>query len=211
MSKEEKKHSFLDHIIEDTSSPAPPEPEKKESQKNRNQAFIRYMVFLFGVAFLFVLISLIITQKDSRATISELNQNASSALIRAEQLQNDYREAVEENQELSLKVQELEAALQEAQEQAAAEAEAKDAAIAKLEEEKNTLLQEKNQSAEQNKAVQEAYELLCQAQAALSEERYEDCKTVMDKLAASQDKLGQEAKALSQRILQALEEMNTTN
>ncbi len=206
MSKEEKKHSFLEHIVEDTSSPAPPEPEKKESQKNRNQAFIRYMAFLFGVAFLFVLISLIIT---NRATISELNQNASSALIRAEELQDDYREAVEENQELSLRVQELEAALQEAQEQAKTDAEAKDAAIAALEEERNTLLQEKNQSAQQNKAVREAYELLCQAEIALSEERYADCETIISKLTGSQELLGQEATALFQKLQDALKNTET--
>lgn len=205
MSKEEKKHSFLERFVEDTSAPAPtPEPEKKQTQANRNQAFIRYMAILFGVAFIFVVISMFIYQRDSRETISELNQNASSALSRVEKLQEDYRKAAEENQALSLQVQQLQTELEEAKEQANLDLQEKDAAIAALEAEKAALTQGKTQTEGEKKAISEAYELLCQGQLALSEERYKDCKAAMDKLAAQKDKLGKEALLLMEKILETL-------
>lgn len=205
MSKEEKKHSFLERFVEDTSAPAPiPEPEKKQTQANRNQAFIRYMAILFGVAFIFVVISMFIYQRDSRETISELNQNASSALSRAEKLQEDYRKAAEENQALSLQVQQLQTELEEAKEQANLDLQEKDAAIAALEAEKAALTQGMTQTEGEKKDISEAYELLCQGQLALSEERYKDCKAAMDKLAAQKDKLGKEALLLMEKILETL-------
>ncbi len=210
MSKEEKKHSFLEHFVEDTSAPAPPPvPEKKQSQANRNQAFIRYMAILFGVAFIFVLISMFIYLRDSRETISELNQNASTALSRAEKLQEDYRTATEKNQELSLMVQQLQTDLEEAQEQAALSVQEKDESIAALEKELETLTQGKTQAESDKKTLSEAYELLCQGQIALNEERYEDCKTIMDKLTTQKDKLGKDASLLMEAILEALKEQET--
>ena len=72
-----------------------------------------YIAFLFGVAFVLVLLSFLIQQKDSRQTISELNQNANSALSRAEQLQDNNRELLEANQALQDQVVQLQADLDE--------------------------------------------------------------------------------------------------
>lgn len=207
MSKEEKKHSFLEHFVEDTSAPTPPPvEEKKQSQANRNQAFIRYMAFLFGVAFIFVLVSMFIYQRDSRETISELNQNASTAMSRAEKLQEDYRAATAKNQELLLQVQQLQTELEQAQQQATADIQNKDAAIAQLEKEKEALTQGKTQSEEERKVLSEIYELLCQGQLALLEQRYGDCESILTQLADKQALLGQEGKLLWEKMQEALNE-----
>ena len=50
---------------------APPEKQPETTMPpNRNRALMTYIAFLFGVAFILVLLSFLIQQKDSQQTIS---------------------------------------------------------------------------------------------------------------------------------------------
>ena len=94
----EKMGQLIEEQPEASAPPAQEPPGEKPTSPNRNRALMTYIAFLFGVAFVLVLLSFLIQQKDSRQTISELNQNANSALSRAEQLQDNNRELLEANQ-----------------------------------------------------------------------------------------------------------------
>ena len=65
--------------------------------EKRKIALLRYMGVLFGVAFLLVLLSSLVQMRNSRLTISELNQASNNALQNAEALQTMNRELVEQN------------------------------------------------------------------------------------------------------------------
>ena len=80
-------------------TPEPP-PEKTPMEEGRKNALLRYIAVLFAVAFLFVLLSLMMQMRDSRATISELNAASASALKNAEKLQTDNEELRTENADL---------------------------------------------------------------------------------------------------------------
>ena len=84
--------------------------------ERRKTALLRYIAVLFAVAFLLVLASLLGQMRDTKNAITELNQSSTSALQRAEQLQDRNREL---EQELADR-KELEAQLAEAQRSAAA-------------------------------------------------------------------------------------------
>mgnify|MGYP000559070395 FL=1 len=85
-------HELLEKVgqlIEEQPAGGEEAPHKEEPPApNRNKALMTYIAILFGVAFVLVLFSFLMQQKDSRQTISELNQNANNALSRAEQLQD---------------------------------------------------------------------------------------------------------------------------
>ena len=109
----EKMGQLIEEQPEASAPPAQEPPGEKPTSPNRNRALMTYIAFLFGVAFVLVLLSFLIQQKDSRQTISELNQNANSALSRAEQLQDNNRELLEANQALQDQVVQLQADLDE--------------------------------------------------------------------------------------------------
>lgn len=70
----------------------PPETKAKSVlSETRKRALINYMAILFSVAFLLVALSLGIEYRDSQATISQLGANASSAMEKADKLQEENR------------------------------------------------------------------------------------------------------------------------
>lgn len=76
------------------------EEKKQAADAKRRMALLRYIGIMFAVAFVLVAASLVVQMKNSRNTISELNQTNSSALYNAEQLQNQNRELEEEKETL---------------------------------------------------------------------------------------------------------------
>lgn len=60
-----------------------PETPAKGITPKKKQALLTYMTILFVVAFLLVLLSFFIQLRDSRATISELNESSMNALKNA--------------------------------------------------------------------------------------------------------------------------------
>ena len=123
------------------SSGAPETPAKGITPKKK-QALLTYMTILFVVAFLLVLLSFFIQLRDSRATISELNESSMNALKNAQVLQAANEQLTEENEKLNDQLSAYK--------------------------EGNAQLAEELEQAQQT-AVQAAlaYELLLQAQAAL--------------------------------------------
>lgn len=117
------------------------QPEKALDDKRKN-ALLRYVAILFAVAFLFVLFSLVLQMRDSRANISTLDQDRASALQKAEQLQDT-------NRELQTKVEALNKQLEDMQSE-----------LDRQTEENETLRKEIENA--QGKTL-EAYELLLQA------------------------------------------------
>ena len=77
------------------------QPEKTGLDEKRKSALLRYIAILFAVAFVLVLLSLFGQMRNSKTTISELSQSSTSALQKAEQLQQDNLELSEENAELT--------------------------------------------------------------------------------------------------------------
>lgn len=108
-----------------------PAPEKKTGTIKNQNALLRYITILFAVAFLMVTLSLVISMRESRDTISELNQTSASALQNAEALQTENRELSDANRDLRDTVTGLEAELAEVQE-AMAQLETEKAAAEKL-------------------------------------------------------------------------------
>ena len=83
------------------------ENEKPALDERKKSALLRYVAIMFAVAFLLVLFSLLGQMRNSMSTISELNQSSSSALQKAEKLQEYNLNLELENQELSLEMEEL--------------------------------------------------------------------------------------------------------
>jgi uncharacterized protein HemX len=88
-------------------SAAPAEPPKEFNQKKK-KALLTYMTILFVVAFLLVLLSFLIQLRDSRATISELNESSNNALKNAQMLQAANEQLTEENDKLEEKLADFE-------------------------------------------------------------------------------------------------------
>ncbi len=150
------------------------ENEKPALDERKKSALLRYVAIMFAVAFLLVLFSLLGQMRNSMSTISELNQSSSSALQKAERLQEDNLELELENQELSLEMEaleehcaELEAQLADLQNQLINAADDRE----KSENQQDTLQQEL-QNLQEKYALQEetlentvrAYELLLELQ-----------------------------------------------
>ena len=76
------------------------QPEKSGLDEKRKTALLRYVAILFAVAFVLVLISLLGQARHSKTAITELSQTSSSALQKAEQLQQDNQSLSEANEEL---------------------------------------------------------------------------------------------------------------
>lgn len=79
--------------------------ENKTNPSKQNQALIRYVAILFGVAFIMVLVSFLMSVHGNREDLSQITQSANSALVRAEELQNANRLLTEENQTLKQQIQ----------------------------------------------------------------------------------------------------------
>ena len=151
----------------------PPESAEKPGLSARKRtALLRYMAVLFGVAFLLVLLSFLIQIRDSRETISDLNQSQSSALQRAQQLQTQNESLTEDNNNLRAQL-------------SAAEAEAQDQAdrIAALEE----LLSEAEDGSAESYALYDqelhkrlSYELLFAAADCYAQGQWQDCLDILE-------------------------------
>lgn len=73
-------------------------PEKEtpaNETQNRQNALLRYMVVMFAVALVLVLLSMVLQNKDSNSTITQLHTSSTNALQKAEALQNKNRELEE--------------------------------------------------------------------------------------------------------------------
>lgn len=143
------------------------EQNKTPVDDGRKNALLRYIAILFAVAFLFVLLSLVMQMRDSRATISELNAASASALKNAETLQDDNRQLQEENAALKEEVESLqdqledaEASSDEAWEQKVAEAKQEGQSIREAYENLLTLMREGTAGQEGNVAISKALESL---------------------------------------------------
>lgn len=143
------------------------EQNKTPVDDGRKNALLRYIAILFAVAFLFVLLSLVMQMRDSRATISELNAASASALKNAETLQDDNRQLQEENAALKEEVESLqdqledaEASSDEAWEQQLAEAKQEGQSIREAYENLLTLMREGTAGQEGNVAISKALESL---------------------------------------------------
>ncbi|MGM9640452.1 MAG: hypothetical protein ACI3V3_03715 [Faecousia sp.] len=192
-----------EHLIEEPEQTEVPrqEPERTPSQTSRNNALLRYISVLFCAVFLLVALSFLRQLRNSQETISQLNQNASSALSKAEQLQDENRALTGKNQELNGQISQLEQdklALQRELEEAGAVLDREEQRCEDLE---NQLAEEKNRL----KTRLEAYELLAQAQRALSQERTDDFADAMEKLAEMLPSLDQEGALLYADLFKQLQ------
>ena len=144
------------------------QPEKSGLDEKKKTALLRYVAIMFAVAFVFVLLSMFGQMRDSKTAISELNQSSSSALQKAEALQEHNQELEKENAYLTGRIEELEDRLEKMeQDLAAAEGQLRQAEIdyTALEAEKEKLLEQ----AEQDRAsVETAYEKLLELQNAVT-------------------------------------------
>lgn len=83
------------------------QPEKSGLDDKKKTALLRYMTILFAVAFLLVLFSMLTQMRNSQSTISQLNQSSSSALQKAELLQEENRTLEEKNADLQQQLDQL--------------------------------------------------------------------------------------------------------
>ena len=163
------------------------QPEKSGLDDNRKNALLRYLGIMFVVAFIFVLVSLIGELRTSEATISELSASSTSALQKAEQLQDTNRELETDNAYLEGRIEELEKQLEEVEtdledaQQAAADQEA-------LADEREAALADTQTHLEQ---IQKAYDLLAEAQNLLSQEQ--DASQLLSQLEHYKQYLGENA------------------
>lgn len=185
-------HLIEEKPAEEAKEEKPAEEVKEPVPQSRNKALIFYITLLFSAAFVLVLVSLLVTivqQKNSSDTIHQLNENASSALSHAEQLQNDNRLLLEERDELrdtldqlSEENEDLEKRLSKAQQQ-----------IASLEEAEEAQTQEKEKQLE-------AYEKLLAAQSCLDQELIPDFEEAMAELAEMTDYLSERGLSLYEEL-----------
>ena len=59
--------------------------------EGKRTALLRYLIIMFAVAFVLVLMSMVLQVRSSNATVSQLHQSSTSALTRAQKLQDDNR------------------------------------------------------------------------------------------------------------------------
>lgn len=195
----------MSHLLEEKPEEAPaPEHEPREERKPlsepRKRALISYIAILFGMAFFLVLLSMLIQQRDSRDTISQLNQNASSALAKAEQLQDQNRVLAEEKLNLENQLRTAQSDGEDLQDQ-----------IDQLEQRLHDLqtsfqtsqnqLRELESDATQQKQKVQAYELLLKAQSALDQEDTDGFLAAMAELKPLAELLDQQGAALYGELL----------
>ena len=176
-------------------NPAQP-PDKSPMEEGRKNALLRYIAILFAVAFLFVLLSLMMQMRDSRATISELNAASASALKNAEKLQSDNEELRTENAQLQEQLELLQEE-KEQLEQALEEAEAAKGDAA-LEAEIRTAQQTQTK-------IRQAYEYLLEAMETVtpgSQEGNVAASKVLENLALLQEYLGAKGQEIYQSLIE---------
>lgn len=206
-----RKHELLEkveHLIEEPEQTEVPqqEPERAPGQTSRNNALLRYISILFCAVFLLVALSFLRQLRNSQETISQLNQNASSALSKAEQLQDENRALTEKNQELSGQISQLEQDKQTLQQ----ELEDAKAALEQSEQNRQDLESQLTEEKARLRTRLGAYELLAQAQRALSEERTDDFADAMEKLAEMLPSLDQEGALLYADLFKQLQNPEQT-
>ena len=59
--------------------------------ESKRTALLRYLIIMFAVAFVLVLMSMVLQVRSSNATVSELHQSSTSAMAKAQQLQDNNR------------------------------------------------------------------------------------------------------------------------
>ena len=121
------------------------QPEKSGLDETRKSALLRYVAILFAVAFVLVLVSMLGQMRDSKSAITELSQSSTSAIQKAEKLQDENQELRQENVEL---VQDKKFLQQQ---------------VLQLTEEAEALQEEAEAAAEQQEKLLEAYEALLAA------------------------------------------------
>ena len=135
------------------------QPEKGLDDKRKN-AMLRYIGIMFVVAFVFVLVSMLGELRSSEATITELNASSTSAIQKAEQLQDNNRQLEKDNSYLTGRIEELEKQIEDLEfELALMEEEAE-----KNREHFSDALATMDQAQQQTNNVKTAYELLIEAQ-----------------------------------------------
>ncbi|MBP3313241.1 MAG: hypothetical protein J6K84_01080 [Oscillospiraceae bacterium] len=72
-------------------TPRSEEEKQQEILDLRRGALLRYVVIMFAVALVLVLLSMVLQTKSSNSTISELHQSSTSAIQKAEALQDTNR------------------------------------------------------------------------------------------------------------------------
>ncbi len=145
------------------------QPEKSGIDDKRKNALLRYVAIMFAVAFLLVLLSLIGQMRDSKNTISQLSQSSSSALQKAEQLQDTNRLLEENNLLLKKDVEDLEEEVKELKAKLSKDQKEQDALV----KEQETAVKE---AAEEAAQVEAAYELLLTLKTDRSEENLQKMK-----------------------------------
>ena len=86
---------------------------EKGLDDKRKNAMLRYIGIMFIVAFVFVLVSMLGELRSSEATISALNQSSTSAITKAEQLQDHNRQLETDNAYLEGRIEEMEKSLEQ--------------------------------------------------------------------------------------------------
>ena len=134
------------------------EPEKSGLDDKKRNALLRYVAILFAVAFLLVLFSMLMEQRNSNAAMDQLNQSSASALQKAELLQDTNRQLEKDKSYLEGRLEEQEKDLEDLQ----AQLEESKSEQERLEEQLETQLEAAGQ---EEISIHRAYELLLQAQA----------------------------------------------
>ena len=144
------------------------QPEKTGLDDTRKSALLRYVAVLFAVAFILVLLSMFSQMRDSKSAISELSQSSTSALQKAEQLQDENQELRQTNVEL---VQDKKF-LQQQVEQITTN-------IENLETDLEALQEDAEAAAEEQQKLLEAYEALLLAMETGNTENLEQYKEIL--------------------------------
>ena len=159
-----------------SSLPPAPGPENQPPlDDKRKNALLRYMGILFAFAFLMVLLSFLIQLRNSRLTISELNQASANALQNAEALQDLNRELLDKNSALSEEVGQLEDSVADKDRQL----EARKSQLEGMGDQLKRVEEQRIQDQQDAEKRLEAYELLSAAQQAAA---CRDTKTLEESL-----------------------------
>lgn len=170
-----------------------PRPARGPLADQKKNALLRYMAVLFCVAFLLVLLSYLIQMRDSRQTISQLNQSNASALQNAGKLQGENQQLTEQNQSLNQQLGELQASLDEA-----------NGRLSEAEKDLEADTQELAGAQAQTKQVTDAYELLLQAKRAYDGGDLDTCRKDLAELSSRQDRLSAAGAELYARLQKAV-------
>lgn len=183
--------SFLEEKPQEEIQPVP-EPEKKKSPLERQKALITYVALLFGVSFLFVLVSLI----SQRQNFTELDAYADSVVSKAEQLQSENRDLSAANQELLAEIETMTAENETLNQDLEAARQAAEAAQTEIDGLEAQLTEARGLETQRVKA----YELVLAAGMALDREDRAAFDAAMSELETLSHYLDQEGKALYQEL-----------